>query len=1111
MKIWKGIILLLLLVCSCRQEEEYVADLPTQEYLEGATAEISFSLQGGELATKALGEGGELQNLYLAVFGKNGYLKEYVQATPVGPTEYEYTTQKIDTEGNVVKDDEGNPVLINHRVNSYTFTARLSLTESKRFVHLIGNGPSTLSFGWDSDVMANLCCAAGTMGYWQILELPNGIRAKRYLDPEGPSSYVDENGQTVTKGDYIDNGGNKVTSKDEYVPDESTLAAFKGPDVDGDGKGDGIALIRNWAKIEIQAEEDSHFTPVSFAVVSAPQYGTYAPYFSKAGKGSFITDYQDKSFLDLEEEGYFGNLPADTPLSEKIPEFTPVKKENGATNAVYLYERPAPSANLGPSFVIVYGYFDDPEKGDGSGDSGNYYYRVDLMETMPVYDEDKETIKDWNSSYYPIYRNFKYTINIKKILSRGQDTPEKAVTSAGSADVSADVTTSSLQEISDGIGRLHLSWMSYTHISEEADKDIDDLFVYFSNNGKAAPGDIKVELLAAEDGGDDIIEKESLSLGEPQDYEGSAGWCPIHFTIKAYTGRVARTQVIRVSGRHATGRLYRDVYITVQPIQPLKVECSSPIIARVKNTRQVINFMIPDGLVSSMFPLDFTLEAEDMTLTPDQDVPDNNLPVISGKSISNHEAYQGKQAFQFRRTLSWEEYRSLSQTRDANSRVWRTVPCVFRTNRNVSATTVWVYNKYFDKGSVSFVHFDMKRFNNLTFNEAIPFKEGEPMSISFVLEQDEGRVYPEDYPTIVIRAVGLRRDMEKSPDILSGDDDTYLYKPKVSDPNVTLHFYTSAEGGNISIDLAADEYDDGHLEPCHFSHVGFVDALPLKSGNNKYSNVLRGYINTQANKTVIFAYRDDPLQPNAPVTVTTKLGNTSNPGLANYGKNTPAFPWTPIGPVRPNADPLYHEIEFQTISTASFANIELTLSAPGYVTETITAGRWNSVKNPNDVMNIMKVDTPKNIIPDGSTAGTLSGYWKSVYQCGISFSPAVSVSGNYWELSSGSSYELTLNNTANVEELNQDKESSPLFLARLSFEYKGGVDYVPDSFSPSMSSDDVTPYLGDKGQYIWNISGKQNSGTLTLTAPLDHSIIIKNMLVVDARNIVFYWNGEKEE
>ena len=196
MKIWKGIILLLLLVCSCRQEEEYVADLPTQEYPEGATVEVSFSLRGEELATKTLGEGGTLDNLYLAVFGKNGYLKEYVKATLVGPEHFTYQTQKIDASGKPVEDEEGNPVLVDHTVNRYAFKARLSLTESKRIIHLIGNGPSTLSFGWDTDVMANLCCKPGEMGYWQILELDNGIRAKRYL--EGPD-YIDEHEQKVQK------------------------------------------------------------------------------------------------------------------------------------------------------------------------------------------------------------------------------------------------------------------------------------------------------------------------------------------------------------------------------------------------------------------------------------------------------------------------------------------------------------------------------------------------------------------------------------------------------------------------------------------------------------------------------------------------------------------------------------------------------------------------------------------------------------------------------------------------------------------------------------------------------------------------------------------------
>lgn len=1113
MRTWKWIILILLLACSCtREQEEEYKEVLSESYPEGATMQVTFALQADDPATKALGEGGELGSLYLAVFGKNGYLKEYVQANPVGTADYTYETVKIDAQGNPVMDGD-KPATVSHTVKAYTFTSRLSLADSKRTVHLIGNGPSTLSFGWDSEVMASLCCSPGQMGYWQILELEHGIRAKRYT---GEEDYIDGNGEKVTKGDYIDNTqprGNKVTTKDGYVPDDETASAFLGPEKKG------IALIRNWAKIEVTASENSNFVPKKFAVVEVPKYGTYAPYYSKGGEGKFITDYQNYSFRELENEGYFGNLPASTEFDNSIPEFTPVEDENHKRNAVYLYERPAPTSNLDPSYVIVYGHFTDPDKTDEKDDSGDYFYRVDLMETTPIMrdvldpvtgepvidpetGEPEQEVVDWVSSYYPIYRNFKYTVNIRSILSRGQSTAEKAVTSAGSADVSADINTSSLDEISDGIGRLHLSWMNYTHISNNEDDPIETLFAYFSKNGVAAPTMIKAELLPAEDGGENIIT--DPVLGTPQTIDGSSGWVPINFTIKAYNGKVARTQVIRVTGFYGESRLYRDVYITVQPVQPMRVECSSPIIARVKDTPQVINFMIPDGLVSGMFPLDFTIEAEDMTLTPDQDVANNNLPVISGKSISDHDGYKNKTAFQFLRTLSWSEYRSLPQTRDANSKVWRTVPCYFRTNRSVSATTVWVYNSYFDKGKVTFEHYDMKQFNNLTFNEPIPFVEGESMSVSFVLEKDEGRDYPKDYPTITIYATGLRRDMDKSPDVVAGEGDTYTYKPKMDDPNVTLWFKTSGEGGNVSIDLTADEYDDGHLEPYHFSNVGFVDAMPLVSGNNKYSNSIMGHINKLANKTVIFAYRDDPKKKNAKVTVTTTLGGTTGPGLAAYSNKTPTFPWQNPVPVNADVDPLYHEIEFQTPGSDSYASIHVTLSCPGYVTQTITAGRWDTFEAKNspyytNVMNIMREDL-KNVIKTGNIEGDVSGYWKKDYKCHISL-PGVTVEGNVWKLPADGTYTLSISNSQNVVSLNGlVPESCPLFIVRLGFTSSKGVDYVPDSMVPSVGY--IEPYPGGKNMFLWHIPGG-NSATLTMTAP-SQGIAISSMILADARNIEFF-------
>ncbi len=1100
MKTWKWLIGILLLACSCQREEEYTPAMPPEDYPEGATMQVTFTLDGGDPATKALDEGGELKNLYLAVFGKNGYLKEYVQANYTGPTNYTYTTNKVDAAGNPVLDDKGEPVQVSHTVNRYAYTARLSLADSKRTVHFIGNAPSTLSFGWDSEVMAGLCCAPGEMGYWQMLELENGIRAKRYT---GEEDYEDENHNIVTKGDYIDNDGNKVTTKNGYVPDTETTLAFQGPEKKG------LALIRNWAKIEVTTEEGSNFVPDKFAVVEVPKYGTYAPYFSKAGKGVFVQNYQEYGFKDLEEYGYYGNLPASADFDSTIPTFTDVKNTDGSRNAVYLYERPAPTSNLKPSYVIVHGYFTDPDISDGQNDSGPYYYRVDLMETTQKKDPVTGQVVDWESSYYPIYRNFKYTVNIKRILSRGQDTPEKAIKSAGSADVSADINTSSLDEISDGIGRLHLSWMNYTHVSENKDKAITDLFVYFSQDNVSAPDKVTVKLLPAEDGGEDIIE--NLTLGPAQEYEGSQGWRPILFTIKAYNGKVARTQVIRVTGNYGEGRLYRDVYITVQPIQPMQVDCSRPIIARVKGSPQIIKFMIPDGLVSGMFPLEFTIEAEDMTLTPDQDVSNNNLPVVSRATISEHTAYLNKTAFQFLRTLSWEEYRSLPQIRDASSKVWRSVSCYFKTNRNVSATTVWVYNSYFEKGHVTFEHYDMKQFNNLTFDQPIPSAEGEKMSLSFDLEQDSGRSYPEAYPTITINAIGLRRDMDLSPDILSGEGDTYLYKPKTSDTHVVLHFITSGEGGNISIDLMADEYDDGHLEPCHFTHVGFVDAMPLASGNNKWSNVLNGHINILAGKTVIFGFRLDPNKPTTPVTVTTKLGNSqTNAGLVAYGSQTPSGSWTPtegrLTPtqnMRTGADPLYHEIEYLTPSPESYADIHLTISSPGYVTQTITAGRWGTsdASSPysKDVMNIMSQKLG-DVIKNGSESGESWGIWKSTYRCAVSLQ-GVTVDSNYWKLAQSGNYVLTFDNTDNVSGLGLLPENCPIFIARLGFYKSGSVSYVPDSLEPSVGT--LEPYLGAENQYFWYIPSV-NTASITLKAPLDHGITFSSLVIADARNIRFY-------
>ena len=424
-----AVILLVVLfaLLSCSREEVEVQPVVTdgRPTPEGEKVAIEFDVPGFAPATKALDEGGTLNSLHLAVFGGSGYLKEYVQATPVQIADYTYSTF----------DKDGNPV--ERTVPCYRFTVMLTLSDSPRTIHFLGNGPSVMPFGYDTAVMPVQLSSNGEMAYWQKIYLPHGVRAKR-----------NSNGDFIDKDDNVIPEGGKG-----YIADDETELLFQG-----------IPLVRNWSKIVLSADDDSFFTPISLAAVNVPMRGSMAPYSASTG---FIEDYQERSFVWLESTAkYPGNLPVGTSFDATIPEasdfYGPVFGERVADangGAVYMYERPEPSTNVPPSYVIIYGHYCNPDDLDSEGD---YFYKVDLMETKKVGDTE------WKSYYYPIYRNFKYQVIVKKILSKGYPTPFAASTSAGSADVSADVNTSHLSDISDGVGRLHITeWMSKTFTRQQ--------------------------------------------------------------------------------------------------------------------------------------------------------------------------------------------------------------------------------------------------------------------------------------------------------------------------------------------------------------------------------------------------------------------------------------------------------------------------------------------------------------------------------------------------------------------------------------------------------------------------------------------------------------------
>ena len=165
-----GIFALTLLSCTRVAEQTDLPGLKDNSAVEGQPVMVTFNLLAEEppVATKALGEGTEdLHSLRLAVFGGSGYLKEYVEATPLGPpTDYTYQTR-----------DSENSEWVPVTVKSYSFQVMLTLADSPRTVHFIGNGPETLPFGYDNAVMQAIRNNPGEMSYWQVLHLPDGIKA----------------------------------------------------------------------------------------------------------------------------------------------------------------------------------------------------------------------------------------------------------------------------------------------------------------------------------------------------------------------------------------------------------------------------------------------------------------------------------------------------------------------------------------------------------------------------------------------------------------------------------------------------------------------------------------------------------------------------------------------------------------------------------------------------------------------------------------------------------------------------------------------------------------------------------------------------------------------
>lgn len=538
----------------------------------------------------------------------------------------------------------------------------------------------------------------------------------------------------------------------------------------------GVQLIRNFAWIELKTSQDcKNFSIESYYVVNTYDKGSIAPYNTKDGKG-WITNYKDNSYdmLTGSNEGYSGFIPNGAELNTKIPE---VGNWHSVTSETpyFIYEREMPITD--PSYILVKGTYKPAE-----GNPVTAYYKIDFR-------------KD-NGDYFPIIRNFKYSITITHVGHEGYSSPEDAAASSGSGDVSTAQATQSFTNISNDAVRLFVSYTDTTLVydqtkgMEETEFTLRYKFISFSDTKSHNGTEVTINPEGTS------IQNGIITSLERDDNDDTDGWREIKMetiSIPENTNFEGRQEIV-ITGEFDGNRLQRKVIVKLCPKYSMDVECVPNEIKKVLGEPFDLVIWVPGGLGSSMFPLDFQIEAKEQSITP---IPGDNLPVITGKSIIPEK--NEKPAIGFIKQLDYSDYKAAESQASADGK--RPVYCHFKSNRAISDTKIYVQNEYFYQAATYLGNYDEKYFKDMRFSKpSLPIATTEKVDFTFSMSDGMPDV-------VMIDLANLEPEPGKNVN-LSYNSTTKLYEYKPSAMSVTLHLQTIANptGNTAQVKLSAHQF-----------------------------------------------------------------------------------------------------------------------------------------------------------------------------------------------------------------------------------------------------------------------------------------------------------------
>lgn len=700
------ILFLMLSILSCQDQLE---SMKQPQVGADGKVEVEFTVQIPEVQlynSRALTEKPYIFHLYLAVFDEAGYLLEYVKAD---------VNQAV--ENNV----------------EYTYKVKLSPTSYPTTIHYIANGPTSVSFGTETEVVGQMSTWGEADAYWQKVYLDEGIKV-------------------------VDNG----------------------LDSEVQNKLSGIRLIRNfsWIKLNNQAQ---NFELESFCVINTRDKGSVAAYNTATGK---FVDFTDKITHDaLVAKGYEAYVPGDAELNKQIP------LEMYWGTDYFIYERERPKSD--PMYILMKGTY-TPENGEAMP---GRYYKVDL--------------RDAHGDYFPVLRNFRYQVNLKNIKHPGHATPEAAAQGAGSGDVSTSIETENLNNISNSVIRLWVSYTDRTLVSSEPDT-LRYKFVNLADANTSLNDNVSIEWESLSD------DNKVVNTWDNADADDSDGWRTITINPVSVSDQ-RKTQTLTLKGSLTIGgqtyTLQRKVQFTLREKMVFDLVCDPDAISETMGEPFDLVIKVPGGLGSSLFPLDFEIEAVAQTITPNLG---DNLPVVTGKSIVPN---KNKTTIGFIKSVSWNEYEDAD-----NEGGFKPIRCHFKSNRAVSETMIYAQNEYFTLDSVLLANYDPGKFTNLVFNVSLVTLGTKELTFSFNMAALPSQGY------VTVTLDGLEpTDTETKLTYLGVKDGKaqYAYSPTVG--NNSFNLRPTVESGIMNVKLEAYRFTPAE-KSIAFGYV--IPAGHIKVGNN---------------------------------------------------------------------------------------------------------------------------------------------------------------------------------------------------------------------------------------------------------------------------------------